>query len=104
LHVLIGLNPYAQNTWISEYGIDENDHYALYFEGLFWACITLCTVGYRNFIAKENILELYLSISLVIIGGLFFSIFLSIVSNLVFQRVKISLLVANTVRFLYDLE
>jgi len=57
----------------------------LYTEGTFNAILTVSTLGYRNYNAPDNPIEITLSIFSLIIGGVFFSIFLSIVSNIFFE-------------------
>ena len=87
LRILAGLNPEAPVTWAwnRKFFTHLDSQYVLYTEGTFNAILTVSTLGYRNYNAPDNPIEITLSIFSLIIGGVFFSIFLSIVSNIFFE-------------------
>lgn len=55
---------------------------------MYWATFTIATVGYDNHNAPENPYEVSVSIFVMFLGGIYFSILISVFSNIVYETIQ----------------
>ena len=72
------------NTWIYQSGLLDQDIGSLYITGIYWAVTTLCTVGYGDIHAYNNLEEIF-SIFWMFTGVYFISFVIGSLSNLYYK-------------------
>ena len=72
------------DTWIFQSGLLDQDIGTLYITGIYWAVTTLCTVGYGDIHAYNN-LEFFFSICWMLVGIYFTSFVIGSLSNLYYK-------------------
>lgn len=55
---------------------------------IYWATYTIATVGYKNFNAPQDPYEVGVSIVVMFLGGIYFSILISVISNIVYESLQ----------------
>ena len=79
--IKVGLNTENPGNWIAYNGYQENDYFEIYLHSLFFAAITIATVGYGSFAGTLTNEYIYITIC-IIVGSIYYSFFVSIVGNM----------------------
>jgi hypothetical protein len=64
-------DPSLSNNWITAYGLDPNDNYPVYVTALYWAAMTITTVGYGDVPSQTDGERIVVIICMMIGAGVF---------------------------------
>jgi len=77
---------FGYESWIEEFGLADSNAKQKYLASIYWAAVTISTVGYGD-IVPTNAIEMTVGLGLIFSGVAFYSYIVSKLSNL-FSTVK----------------
>ena len=88
LWIKFALQNQDPGNWIRTSGFQDNDIYKIYFSAIYFAAVTTTTIGYGDFAGTIHS-EIVFIIVVIIIGSIYYSFFISIVSNVFSNRAMV---------------
>ena len=88
LWIKFALQNQDPGNWIRTSGFQDNDIFKIYFSAIYFAAVTTTTIGYGDFAGTIHS-EIVFIIVVIIIGSIYYSFFISIVSNVFSNRAMV---------------
>ena len=101
--IKIGLNTDNPGNWIAFNGYQDSDYVEVYVHAIYFAAITIATVGYSNFTGTLTNEYIYMTVS-IIVGSIYYSFFVSIVGNMFSNMTMRSYMVNKYVGYIEKLK